>query len=60
MAEDRKEDRAALQYREAQYRGAQKNWMTPNEGGKDLIHTQYVANKYFDTVELKRPRASII
>ena len=25
-----------------------------------IIHTQYVANKYFDTVELKRPRASII
>ena len=40
--------------------GAHKNWMTPNEGGKDLLHTQYVANKYFDTVELKRPRASII
>ena len=40
--------------------GAQKNWMTPNGGKKDLLHTQYVANKYFDTVEWKRHRASII
>ena len=41
-------------------RGAQKNWTTANGGKKDLLHTQYVANKYFDTVEWKRHRASII
>ena len=34
--------------------------MTPNGGKKDLLHTQYVANKYFGTVEWKRHRASII
>ena len=39
---------------------AQKKWTTANGGKKDLLHTQYVANKYFDTVEWKRHRASII
>ena len=40
--------------------GAQKNWTTANGGKNDLPWAKYVANKYFDTVELKGPRAPII
>ena len=50
-----------LSRRYKRYRGGhKKNWTTANGGKNNLLWAQYVANKYFDTVELKGPRAPII
>ena len=42
------------------YRGGTKKMDDRKRGKNDLLWAQYVGNKYFDTVELKGPRAPII